>query len=84
MYKSNLEDLLTSNKIDRVVVVGLAYDYCVGSTALDAKSAGFETIVCPDATKSVHPTSEQAMRGKLIDAGVQFTLSTAYPHIVSI
>jgi len=27
--------------IQSVVVVGLAFDYCVGSTALDAREAGF-------------------------------------------
>ena len=34
-------------------VVGLAFDFCVGSTALDAKKYGFDTYVVAEGTKSV-------------------------------
>ena len=37
----------------RVVVVGLALDYCVKDTALDAVANGFETTVLLDATLAV-------------------------------
>jgi nicotinamidase/pyrazinamidase len=39
--------------IDRVVVVGLATDYCVKATALDAARLGFETLALTDAIAAV-------------------------------
>ena len=48
-----MEGLLKSLKIKRVFVCGLALDFCVNYTALDAKSLGFETIVLKDATLPV-------------------------------
>ena len=40
-------------RVDRVVVVGLATDYCVKATALDAARLGFETEVLTDAIAAV-------------------------------
>lgn len=31
--------------IDTVYCCGLAYDYCVGSTAIDAAKLGFKTFI---------------------------------------
>jgi nicotinamidase/pyrazinamidase len=42
---TDLERLLRDRGIDRVTVVGLATDYCVRHTALDALRAGFEVTV---------------------------------------
>ena len=39
--------------IQRVFVVGLAYDFCVGSTACDAAKCGYETYIIEDCTKPV-------------------------------
>lgn len=49
-----LEDLLRRQGIERVVVVGLATDYCVKETALDALRKGFATTVLPDLTKAAN------------------------------
>jgi nicotinamidase/pyrazinamidase len=37
----------------RVWIVGLATDYCVAWTALDARAAGFGTIVIEDACRAI-------------------------------
>ena len=55
----------------RLYVAGLAYDFCVQFTALDAAKLGFETIVIADACRSIdldgsHDAATAAMR----DAGV--------------
>lgn len=50
---TELEDVLRSRGIRRVVVVGLATDYCVRATALDAARVGFETSVLTDAVAAV-------------------------------
>src|SRR5512135_68459 len=38
---------------ERVFLTGLAYDFCVGWTALDAVGEGFEAVVIKDATRPV-------------------------------
>lgn len=48
-----LLNLLKDNKIQEVYVVGLAYDYCVKNTALDAKKYGFNTNIVEDATRGI-------------------------------
>ena len=48
-----LERLLRDAGIERVVVVGLATDYCIKATALDAVALGFETAVLTDAIAAV-------------------------------
>ncbi len=42
---TDLERLLREHDIDRLTIVGLATDYCVRHTALDALKAGFEVTV---------------------------------------
>ena len=42
---TQLGELLRERGIDRVTVVGLATDYCVRATALDALGAGFEVVL---------------------------------------
>lgn len=50
---TELEALLRDRGIERVVVCGLASDYCVKATALDAAALGFETAVLVDAIRAV-------------------------------
>lgn len=56
---------------DRVVVVGLALDYCVKETAIDAAKS-FDTVVLADGTKPVNLQSGDGSRAvaALVDAGV--------------
>jgi nicotinamidase/pyrazinamidase len=50
---TELETLLRAAGVGSVVVVGLATDYCVKATALDAVRLGFRTTVLTDAIASV-------------------------------
>ena len=50
---SDLADRLRERGVTRVLVAGLATDYCVRATALDAIAAGFETTVLRDAIAAV-------------------------------
>src|SRR5438552_5725900 len=49
-----LDALLRERGIEKTVVVGLATDYCVSSTAIDAANLGFETEVLQDAIAAVN------------------------------
>jgi nicotinamidase/pyrazinamidase len=42
---TELEAVLRTHRIERVTVVGLATDYCVKHTALDALRHGFEVVI---------------------------------------
>jgi nicotinamidase/pyrazinamidase len=50
---TELDGLLRDRGTNRVVVVGLATDYCVSATALDAARLGYTTAVLTDAIASV-------------------------------
>ena len=50
---TELEGLLRAHGVERVVVCGLATDYCVKSTALDAVRLGYATTVLLDAIAAV-------------------------------
>jgi nicotinamidase/pyrazinamidase len=50
---TGLEGLLRGKGVARVVVVGLATDYCVRATALDALGLGFHVVVPADAVAAV-------------------------------
>ena len=52
--KTRLEGLLREKGIERVVVVGLATDYCVKETALDAARLRFDTTVLAGAARAVN------------------------------
>ncbi|MEA2786969.1 MAG: nicotinamidase/pyrazinamidase [Candidatus Eremiobacteraeota bacterium] len=63
---------LRAHGVHRVFVCGLATDYCVKATALDAKAAGFDAVVLEDAAAAVNvnPGDEQRALQELRDAGV--------------
>ena len=48
-----LEDMLRARGIKRVVIAGLATDYCVKETAIDAATKGFATTVLTNAIRAV-------------------------------
>ncbi|HUA06386.1 MAG TPA: nicotinamidase [Solirubrobacteraceae bacterium] len=51
--ETRLEELLRDRGVDTVDVAGLALDYCVKATALDARRAGFDVVVHRNATRAV-------------------------------
>ncbi len=69
---TELEALLRDAAIDSVVVVGLATDYCVKATALDAVRLGFDTRVLSDAIAAVDLEAGDGERAieAMQDAGV--------------
>lgn len=51
---TRLEKVLRERHVGEVYVCGLATDYCVKATALDAQKLGFETFVIIDACRGVN------------------------------
>jgi nicotinamidase/pyrazinamidase len=50
---TGLAGYLRERKIDTLFVCGLATDFCVAWTALDARAAGFEASVIEDASRAI-------------------------------
>jgi nicotinamidase/pyrazinamidase len=69
---TDLERLLRERGVERVDVAGLALDYCVKATALDARRAGFDVVVHRDATRAVDAVAGDGERAvdELRTAGV--------------
>lgn len=68
---TGLERLLRDRAVTRVIVCGLAQDYCVKFTALDALRLGFETVVVEDGTLPVEVSPGDGDRAlqEILDAG---------------
>lgn len=62
--------ILSDAGVDSLDVVGIATDYCVRSSALDAKKAGFEVRVLTDLVAAVAESSGTATLQELSQAGV--------------
>ncbi len=71
---TGLAAMLRARGIERVFVCGLATDFCVAWTALDARAAGFATVLVEDACRAIDlDGSLSAARAAMRDAGVTFT-----------
>lgn len=75
---TGLAGYLKERGIDTVYVVGLALDFCVMFTALDARIAGFNAIVVLDACRGIdiEGSMETALR-RMQTAGVELIQSSA-------
>jgi len=70
---TKLADNLRERGIERVFVGGLATDYCVKNTVLDAIGYGFHTVLLTDAIRSVDVEpgdGEKALR-EMVEAGAK-------------
>lgn len=71
---TGLAGMLRERGIRRVYCCGLATDFCVAWSALDAQAAGFETFVIEDACRAIDSAgSLAAARRDLAAAGVRTT-----------
>jgi nicotinamidase/pyrazinamidase len=77
-FDSTSEDLagwLRQKGVERVFVTGLATDYCVRATSLDAQRAGFQVVLVEDAARGVAPETTKATLEELDERGVERTTS---------
>lgn len=75
---TGLADYLRERGVTEVVVMGLATDYCVKFTALDAAALGFRTSVITDGCRAVdlQPGDAERALAELRAAGVRTVLAT--------
>jgi nicotinamidase/pyrazinamidase len=69
---TGLGGYLRERGLTSVFLAGLAYDFCVGYSALDARRLGFEAIILPDACRSIDLNGSVAdIEAEFARAGVQ-------------
>lgn len=71
LHSTGLADFLRSRNVRELYVAGLATDYCVRFSALDALSEGFATIVLPEGTRGIelHPGDIDRALAAIVQAG---------------
>lgn len=75
---TGLGDYLRGHNLTRVFLTGLAYDYCVGFSALDARRLGFDAVVLRDACRAIDLRGSAAkIEAQFAEAGVMTIESTA-------
>ena len=69
--KTGLSGYLRELGVDRVFFAGLAYDYCVRHSAVEARAAGFEAVVIEDACRAIGlGESVEATHREFLSCGV--------------
>lgn len=76
----DLDKIMKELGINAVFVVGVAGDYCVKATALDAAKAGFNVYVVEEAQRCVDPTTWDEVRKEFANASVNL-ISMNSPEI---
>lgn len=72
---TGVDGYLKARKVDRIWLAGLAADYCVYYTALDALSLGFEVVVIRDATRAITAAGGAAAEISIVSKGGRFVSS---------
>lgn len=70
-------EVLTSHGVSDIDIVGIATDYCVLASALDAKATGRNVRVLTDLVAGVHPDSSATALETMASRGIVVTESTA-------
>jgi nicotinamidase/pyrazinamidase len=72
---AGLADLLRARGVERVFVGGLATDYCVKETVLDALRHGFKAVLLEDAVRGVNlrPDDSERAIAEMVSAGASTT-----------
>jgi nicotinamidase/pyrazinamidase len=66
---TDLARFLQSQGVTRLVIGGVAAEYCVRASALDALTRGFAVVVLADAVRSISPDATEAALVELAEAG---------------
>ena len=76
-HGGNLADVLRERGVDHVYVAGLATDYCVKHTVLDAAALGLAVTVVEDAVRGIEvkPGDIEAAKEEMRAVGAEFTTS---------
>ncbi|XP_077983755.1 uncharacterized protein LOC144438550 [Glandiceps talaboti] len=83
LSQTTLAKELQQRKVTDVYMCGLAYDFCLGSSSVDAAQHGFRTVVIEDTVRGVDVNGIGKMRKRMKDAGCVFVNSKDVPDMVN-
>jgi nicotinamidase/pyrazinamidase len=69
-HQTEMESILRRNGMERLVIYGIATDYCIRATALDALRAGFKVTVIEELCRGVALDTSQAAWEEMKELGV--------------
>ena len=68
--KTEMDEILKRNGITKVIVYGIATDYCVKATAIDAANAGYKVMVVEFLCRGVAPNTSKAAIEEMKNKGI--------------
>jgi len=68
---TNLAEILKNKGVNEVYICGVATEYCVKATALDALKYGFDVYILRDAIKGIDPEGEERALKELEEKGAK-------------
>ncbi len=68
--RTEMDKILKRNGIQKVIVYGIATDYCVKATAVDAANAGYKVTVVEGLCKGVAPKTTEAALKEMKEKGI--------------
>ena len=68
--KTEMDKLLKKDNIKKIILYGIATDYCVRATSLDAVAAGYQVIVIKNLCRGVAPDTSQKAIEEMKSKGV--------------
>lgn len=69
---TGMAEALRERHIEQILLCGVALDFCVGRTALDAVAEGFDTLIISDCTRGIDEKGCAAMKARLLEHGVRW------------
>ncbi|RAU83241.1 bifunctional nicotinamidase/pyrazinamidase [Pontibacter arcticus] len=69
LQTTGLADFLREHEVQEIYIAGLAGDYCVYFTAIDALEAGFNTYLIEDACRPLSPENFELAKQEIIAKG---------------
>ena len=79
---TNLDEILKSENIKKLILTWVATDYCVWQSAKDAKKLWYDPIIISDAVRGVAPDSTEKMIKELSELWIQIITKDALLNLL--
>ena len=73
--KTPMDEILNKNGVKSLIVYGIATDYCVKATAIDAANAGYKVTVFEDLCRGVSPETTASALKEMKEKGIDIEKS---------
>jgi nicotinamidase/pyrazinamidase len=70
--RTGLAEMLRERGVTKIFIAGLALDYCVNFSAIDARAMGFDVMVILEGCRGIADESVKDAMSEMTDCGVRF------------